>query len=250
LRIGRNIRDLEIPFKAEVSFSLENNFDIIQLWYHKGIIDMTYESDPVSAIKNSGINTIIHGAFDINDFDKYEDDFINKLIELKMHEVILHPMIKSETVNNVTDKVLVEKVLGMCNKLNNLNITVYIENNHSHMQSFYTPDQWKYFWSLAPKNTEFLLDIVHVLFCDDYDHLKELVNIKYPKALHVADTVKGMVGSKHTHLPIGNGIIDFEKIFNEILPNYDGLIIMEIKNLDSSIIDSRNKLIQYLNKDK
>lgn len=249
MRIGRNIRDLEIPFKDEVRFSLENNFDIIQLWYHKGVIDMTYESDSISDIKNSGINVIIHGAFDINDFDKFEDDFINKLVELKMHEVILHPMIKTEEVNNETDKILVDKVLGMCNRLNKLNITVYIENNHKYMQSFYTLDQWKRFWNKAPKNAEFLLDIVHVLFCDDYDYLKELVDIKYPKALHIADTVKGMVGSKHTHLPIGNGIIDFKKIFQEILLNYDGLIILEIKNLDSSIIDSKNKLIQYLNKE-
>ena len=32
-------------------------------------------------------------------------------------------------------------------------------------------------------NTEFLLDVVHVLYADDYEYLKKLISIKKPKAI-------------------------------------------------------------------
>mgnify|MGYP003305262026 CR=1 FL=1 len=246
LRIGRNLRDLDCPFKDEIEFSFESNFDIIQVWYKCGKIDAMYEEDAISFLKNASIKSIIHAAFDINDFNDYEDDLINKLIELNHKELILHPMIKSKEVNKETTKELEEKVLNLLNKLDKLGIIVYVENNHKHMKCFYTLSQWKNFFKQAPKNTEFLLDIVHVLYADDYEYLKKLVSIKRPKALHIADTIKGKVGKKHLHLPIGKGIIDFDKVFNEIIPDYNDLIILEIKNTDKNILDSREKLKNIL----
>ena len=58
------------------------------------------------------------------------------------------------------------------------------------------------------------------------------------------------VGKKHLHLSIGNGIIDFDKIFNEIIPGYDDLIILEIKNTDKNIISSRDKIKGILDNKK
>ncbi len=246
LRIGRNLRDLDCPFKDEIDFSIESKFDIIQVWYKCGKIDALYEKDAINCLKTSSINSIIHAAFDISDFDDYEDDLINKLIELNHKELILHPMIKSKEVNKETTKELEDKVLNLLNRLDKLGIVVYVENNHKHMKSFYTLTQWKNFFKKAPKNTEFLLDIVHVLYADDYEFLKKLVDIKRPKALHVADTIKGKVGKKHLHLPIGKGIIDFNKIFTEIIPNYSDLIILEIKNTDKNILESREALKKIL----
>ena len=248
LRIGRNIRDLDCPFQDEIDFSYEHNFDIIQVWYKQGKIDSTYELDPINTLKNSKIKSIIHAAFDINDFNDYEDDLINKLTKLNHQELILHPMIKTKEVNKETVKELEEKVLNLLNKLDKLNITVYVENNHKDMQCFYTLTQWKKFFKKAPKNTEFLIDVVHVLYCDDYDYMKKLVSIKRPKAIHIADTIKGRVGNRHLHIPIGKGIIDFNKIFNEIIPNYNDLIILEIKNTDKFILESRDKIKNILDK--
>lgn len=248
LRIGRNIRDLDCPFQDEIDFSYINNFDIIQVWYKQGKIDSTYELDTINALKKSKIKSIIHAAVDINDFKEYEDDLIDKLIALNHKELILHPMIKTKEVNKETVKELEDNVLNLLNKLDKLNITVYIENNHKDMQCFYTLNQWKNFFKKAPKNTEFLLDVVHVLYCDDYEYMKKLVSIKRPKAIHIADTIKGRIGNRHLHIPIGKGIIDFEKIFNEIIPNYDDLIILEIKNTDKNILESRDKIKNILNK--
>ena len=248
LRIGRNIRDMDCPFQDEIEFSYENNFDIIQVWYKCGKIDSTYELDPINTLKNSNIKSILHAAFDIEDFNTYEDDLINKLTELNHKEVILHPMIKSKEVNKETTKELEEKVLNLLNKLDKLNITVYVENNHKDMKAFYTLTQWKNFFKKAPKNTEFLLDVVHVLYCDDYDYMKKLIEVKRPKAIHIADTIKGRVGNRHLHIPIGKGMIDFKKIFNEIIPNYNDLIILEIKNTDKYILESRDIIKNILYK--
>ena len=248
LRIGRNLRDLDCPFIDEVEFSFNNNFDIIQLWYKRGKIDSMYLENPIDYLIENNINSIIHAAFDIGDFEDYEDDLINKLIELNHKELILHPMIKTKEVNIDTVKELEDKVLNLLNKLDKLNITVYVENNHKDMKCFYTLTQWKNFFKKAPKNTEFLLDVVHVLYKDDYDYIEKLVKIKRPKALHIADTIKGKVGRKHWHIPIGKGIIDFDKIFNEIIPNYNELIILEIKNTDKNIISSRDKIKEILTK--
>lgn len=248
LRIGRNLRDLDCPFKDEIEFSYESNFDIIQVWYKCGKIDAMYEKDVINSLKNSQIKSIIHAAFDVDDFKDYEDDLINKLITLNHQELILHPMIKSKEVTEESIKELEVNVLNFLNKLDKLNITVYVENNHKDMKCFYTLTQWENFFKIAPKNTEFLLDVVHVLYADDYDFLKKLVAIKRPKCLHVADTIKGKIGKKHLHIPIGKGIIDFEKIFNEIIPNYNDLIILEIKNTDKHILESRDKIKEILNK--
>ena len=186
LRIGRNLRDLDCPFKDEITFSIEGNFDIIQVWYKCGKIDAMYEENAIKTLKESSINSILHAAFDVNDFEEYEDDLVNKLIELNHKELILHPMIKAKEVNKDTVKELENKVLKLLNKLDKLGITVYVENNHKHMKCFYTISQWKEFFKKAPKNTEFLLDIVHVLYADDYEYIKKLVSIKRPKALHIA----------------------------------------------------------------
>lgn len=248
IRIGRNLRDLDCPFLDEIMFSYESKFDIVQVWYKCGKIDALYDIDPIKTLKKAPIDSIIHAAFDIDDFDYYENDLIDKLIELNHKELVLHPMIKTTEVNPKTVKELQNKVLRLLHKLDKLNITVYVENNHKDMKCFYTPSQWKNFFEKAPKNTEFLLDIVHVLYKDDYEFIKKLVSIKRPKALHIADTVRGKIGSKHLHLPIGNGIINFEKIFTEIIPNYNDLIILEIKNTDKNILNSKEKIENILNK--
>ena len=245
-RIGRNLRDLDCPFEDEIKFSAEYNFDIIQVWYKCGKIDAMYEENPINRLKCESIKSIIHAAFDVNDFYEYEDDLIDKLMELNHKELVLHPMIKSKAVNKESIKELEENVLKLLHKLDKLGITVYVENNHKHMKCFYTLTQWRNFFKKAPRNTEFLLDIVHVLYADDYEYLKKLVAIKRPKAIHVADTIKGKIGKKHLHLPIGKGIINFNKIFKEIIPNYNDLIILEIKNTDKNILESKEKIEEIL----
>ncbi|PWX61560.1 sugar phosphate isomerase/epimerase, partial [Clostridium perfringens] len=87
----------------------------------------------------------------------------------------------------------------------------------------------------------FLLDIAHI---DNINHLQDLINIKYPKILHIADRHFDVI---HEHLPIGHGEIDFQHIFSKLLPQYNGKIILEIVNKDSDIINSKNLIQNFLN---
>ena len=246
IQIGTSIREREIPFRYELEFVKNNNYDFIQVWYKQGVINSLYEPDIIKSIKESSVKIIFHALMDIGDFQLYGDDLIDKLKLLGHKELIIHPVIKSVVVNDYNNKILADRLVNFANKLKKFGIVVYVENNHDHMQTFYTIKQWKYFFSKAPDNVEMLIDIVHVLFCNDYDFLREMVNVKYPKALHVADTIKGMVGPKHLHLPIGDGIVDFELLFNDILKDFDGIIVIEINNTDKKMIDSKNKLIDVL----
>ena len=246
IRLGTSAREREIPFRYESEFAIENKYDFIQIWYKDGNINSLYEKDIVESIKNANIKVIFHALMDVGDFKLYGDDLIDKLKYLGHKELIIHPVLKSKPVNKRNSQLLADNLIAFCNELNELGITVYVENNHDHMQVFYTLEQWKYFFSKAPSNVELLIDIVHILFCNDYDLLREMIKIKYPKALHVADTIKGMIGPKHLHLPIGDGIVDFNLIFNDILKDFDGIIVIEINNTDKKMIESKNRLLEIL----
>ncbi len=71
---------------------------------------------------------------------------------------------------------------------------------------------------------------------DSYEHLKDLVNIKYPKIPHLTDKRFSEI---HEHLPVGQGEIDFEKVFREILKDFEGRIIFEVYQSDEAIINSK-----------
>jgi hypothetical protein len=78
---------------------------------------------------------------------------------------------------------------------------------------------------------------------DNYTHLREMVQIKYPKILHITDRPLKDI---HNHVPIGQGDIDFRYIFKEILPNYDGRVIIEVFQNDEGIINSKNYIKMLL----
>ena len=61
--------------------------------------------------------------------------------------------------------------------------------------------------------------------------------------LHVADRHLEVV---HEHLPIGEGNIDFDYVFGNILSDFDGKIILEVVNENQDIICSRDKLKNIL----
>ncbi len=71
-----------------------------------------------------------------------------------------------------------------------------------------------------------------------------MISIKIPKILHVTDKHFSAI---HEHLPIGEGEIDFEYVFNEILFNFQGKIILEIVNGDQEIINGKKIIEKLLN---
>ena len=114
-------------------------------------------------------------------------------------------------------------------------ITVYIENNARLTPLNHTPEDLEIIFRESPA-TEFILDISHF---DNYEHLQKLINVKYPKMLHIADR---RFSSNHEHLPIGEGEIDFELVFSEYLSGFNGKVILEISEDENVVVDSVEKI--------
>lgn len=87
---------------------------------------------------------------------------------------------------------------------------------------------------------EFLLDVAHI---SSYKHLEELVAVKMPKKLHIADK---RFNIPHEHLPIGKGNIDFTYVFSNVLRKFNGDIIFEVVEEDDIVIDSKRSIIEIL----
>lgn len=86
--------------------------------------------------------------------------------------------------------------------------------------------------------TELLLDVAHI---DNYEHLEQIISVKFPKCLHVAGKHFDV---PHEHLPLTQGDINYNFVFQNYLHDYNGRIILEVDGTDEEIIDSKNILSQ------
>lgn len=232
IQFGRSIRWFN-EYEAEIQFSKENGFDFHQIWYSKGSIILDKVPEPKEeTIKNCGFPAIFHALFDINDFEKYLPKLIDILKYLSHKEVIIHPICRSEEINSQTISKLCEKVSYASKELRGNGIKLILENNSKLDPIHYKVDEIHLMFARNP-DVELLLDIAHI---DGYNHLKEIVNIKNPKFLHIADKHFNTI---HEHLPIGKGEIDYKIVFNEILTDFDGKIILEIVDEDSEVVNSK-----------
>lgn len=165
-----------------------------------------------------------------------------KLIEIIKHlghnELIIHPICESEEITPKTIYKLSDKVKFALERLDKENITLYLENNSRLDPIFNETNEIEIMFQQNPK-LEFLLDVAHI---DNYEHLKNMIKIKKPKILHIADRHLEVV---HEHLPIGQGNIDYKYIFTNILKEFDGKIILEIVQSSNDIINSKVKIEEY-----
>ena len=238
IEFGRSIRWYN-NYENEVAFSKENGFDFLQLWYKQGIILLDEVSEPREEhIKRNGFPVIIHALFDINEYEEYLPRLIEILKYLEHNEVIIHPVCESEEIESKTIYKLCEKIAFASNELAKNGVKLVLENNSRLDPIHYESNEIELMFSKNP-DVEFLLDVAHI---DNYQHLKELVRIKAPKILHVADKHFDII---HEHLPIGKGELDYAMIFNDVLKDFDGKIIFEILDDDYEIIHSK-KIIEEI----
>ncbi|QAA33600.1 sugar phosphate isomerase/epimerase family protein [Clostridium manihotivorum] len=230
------------PYEEEVEFALKNNFKIMQVWYDKdGIRNYEQEENRLNKIISYGFPTIIHAVLDINEMEEHAVKLIGILNKLKHKELIIHPVCHSENIEEATIYKLSDVIGRVLGLLKPNGITLYLENNSKIDPIFSTSKEIEIMFANNP-DLEFLLDIAHIY---SYEHLKEMVSIKMPKILHITDKYFNII---HEHLPLGQGEIDFKYIFDEILYNYDGKIILEITKEDEDIIRSKEiveELLRY-----
>ncbi|MCB2299259.1 sugar phosphate isomerase/epimerase family protein [Clostridium tagluense] len=226
------------PYKEEVEFAQNNNFEFMQIWYDSNGIALKKDLNPIEIIKEYDFPTIIHAVLDINEFEEHVPKLIEILKYLGHHELIIHPICKSEEITTQTIYKLSDKVSFALGELSKENITLYLENNSRLDPIFNQPTELEIMFGQNP-TLQFLLDIAHI---DSYEHLKSMITIKMPKMLHIADRHLEVI---HEHLPIGQGNIDFKHIFANILKDFHGKVVLEIVQSSSDMISSKTRIEQY-----
>ncbi len=233
MEYGRSIRWFN-NYQDEIEFSKSNKFDFMQIWFAKGELVLDKVLCPKEKyILDCKFPAIIHAVYDINDYDKYNNELIRILKYLNHKEVIIHPVCEEHPVDSETINILAENIYKTNQLLKKDNIKLYIENNSVIDKINYTPSDLKIVFDRNP-DVELLLDIAHI---DNYNHLQEIINVKFPKCLHIADK---RFNVEHEHIPIGQGELNFELIFQNYLKGYDGKIIFEVVNTDEEIIKSKD----------
>ena len=229
-------------YEDEVKFAKLHGFDLMQIWYDRNGIALNKDSFPKeNAIKEFDFPTIIHAVLDINEFEEHVPKIIDMLAYLNHKELIIHPICESEEITVDTIYKLSRQVSYALEKLSEKGITLYLENNSRLDPIFNTPKEIEIIFN-NNTNLEFLLDVAHI---ESYEHLNEILDVRMPKALHIADKHLAAI---HEHLPLGEGDIDYDFILNNALRSFEGKIILEIIQIDDALIDSRDKIIQYLSK--
>lgn len=235
IEYGRSIRWFD-DYRDEIEFSRLNKFSFMQIWFMKGELILDKVLSPKEQyILNSNFPVIIHAVYDIYDYDKYNNELVRILKMLKHKEVIIHPVCESIPIKPETINILADNIYKTNELLKENNIKLYIENNSVIDKINYTPSDLKIVFDRNP-DVELLLDIAHI---DDYEHLQNIIEVKFPKCIHIADK---RFNVEHEHLPIGQGELDFEKIFRNHLKAYDGKIIFEVVDTDEEIIKSKNTI--------
>lgn len=223
-------------YENEVLFAKENEFNFMQLWYDsRGLYLHEDDKDFIETINKYNFPTIIHAVLNIDEFQEHIPKILDILKKLNHEELIIHPICNNEPITDSTIDKLDESIKFALNILTPNDITVYLENNSKLDPIFTDTHEIEKIFAQNEK-LEFVLDIAHI---DDICHLRNMINIKTPKILHIADKHFNVT---HEHLPIGQGEIDFEYIFKKILNNYDGKIILEIINSDIDIINSKDAI--------
>ena len=232
VRIGRGIRWYN-DYQYEVDFCLANNFEFMQLWYKDGEVLVNNIPEPkVEYIKKVGFPVIIHAVFDPDDFEKYGDKLLELVEYLEMNEVIVHPVSEKTPVNDNTEYQLVEQVKIFSEKARNRGIIWYLENN-SVVDTFHYNKSDLSLVFQTDLYVEQLLDVAHI---DNYQHLREIIDVKFPKCLHVAGKHFDV---PHEHLPLNEGDIDYKLVFRDFLNGYKGRIILEVDGSDEELIMSK-----------
>jgi len=221
-------------YRDEVAFAKANGFALLQIWYDNKGLSADINRDPQVVIDNP-YPAIIHAVLDINDFEEHIPILQGLLEKFGHQELIIHPVCKSEVISDKTIQKLSDKIGWTLDYLGS-DITVYLENNSKLDPLFSTVEEIRLIFAQNP-GLGFLLDIAHI---DSYEHLADMIAIRYPKILHLADKHFSVI---HEHLPVGDGELDFSLIFTSWLKNFVGRIILEITQSDQALIESKLFLI-------
>lgn len=227
----------DYPLAQSASFAQENGFTLLQVWYDRAGIALKKEKDPVSALKACPVPCIIHAVLEIGEIIPEIKKLLPLLEDWGHHQLILHP-VHSGGFTPDTFPGLIEAVKKAQSLLASKGIALHVENNSPKTPLLWTPEEVGCLFEAVPE-AHFLLDIAHIA---GYEALEGLIEARKPAMLHLADKHFSVL---HEHLPIGEGELDFRRIFSS-LSGFSGPIILEITQSPESLVQSREKLSRIL----
>lgn len=239
IEFGRNIR-WETPYEYEVELSQKIGCSFMQVWFYKGeILINSSGRNKIDLVKQVGYPIILHAVIDLVGFEEEVSSVFEILNDLDLKELIIHPTCKIKPIEEKSIYKLRDVINRASKLLTKNDIELFIENNCRINPINYSADDVRILFD-SNDDIELLIDIAHV---DSYEHLEELRNIKYPKILHLADKHFDV---DHEHLPIGEGDLNFNMIFKDILTNFEGKIVLEVDQNDKVITESTRRIKEIL----
>jgi len=230
-------------YRAEVQFARDYGFNFVQIWYDDKGLNLKQIEEMIPVIQDEGFPAIIHALLDVNEIPNHITVLTELLTKLGHKQLIIHPICYSEPITDNTIYKLAHSMGEVVEQLKSYDITVFIENNSKLNPIFTSAEELKIMFSHVPE-LEFLLDIAHM---DSIEHLKELVSVKMPRILHVADR---RLEEIHEHLPIGQGNIDFKRVFSEVLNRFNGKVIFEIVQGNDEVVAAKKYFINITSEEK
>jgi len=164
--------------------------------------------------------------------------------ELGIEKVVLHPGYITGLGKFIPDKAKkfgMESIEAILKKSTSLNITVCIENMFPQAQFLSQPHEFQTLFESFPE-IRLTLDIGHANLGAGKNKSSELIQRYGYRIGHVH--ANDNFGKVDNHLPIGAGIIDFEKILRELKETqYDETITLEVFSKDRDYLRiSRDKV--------
>lgn len=223
-------------YQSEIEFAKTLGFDFFQIWFFNGVLSVDSLQEPKeNEIKDCGFPIIIHAVFDINDFEKHGQRLLELVDFFNHSEVIIHPVCTSEEISDETVYVLSGKLKSINNEFRKRKVKLYVENNSIIDRFFNTVEDLRVVFD-HNADIGLLLDLAHI---NDNEHLRDIIKMRKPECIHIADK---RFGVPHEHLTLGEGDLDFDMIFTQLIPKYEGRIILEAVDSKEDIEKSKRKI--------
>jgi sugar phosphate isomerase/epimerase len=167
--------------------------------------------------------------------------------ELGIEKVVLHPAYITGLGKFLIDRVkgyAMESIESILKKAVNLNITLCIENMFPQAHFLFQPYEFQSVFEAFPE-IRLTLDIGHANLGGGKNKSSEFIHHYGYRIGHVH--ANDNFGKEDSHLPIGAGIIDFEKILKEIKETqYDETITLEVFSKDRDYLKISKEKIKYI----
>src|SRR4030042_6587820 len=167
--------------------------------------------------------------------------------ELGIEKVVLHPGLITGLGKFLLDKAKrysMESLETILKKALNLNITLCIENMFPQARFLCQPHEFKSVFETFPE-IRLTLDIGHANLGSGKNRSLEFIRLYGYRMGHVH--ANDNFGKEDSHLPIGAGIIDFEKILKELKESqYDETITLEVFSKDRDYLKISKEKIKKI----